>query len=46
MSGITIIGMVYDSEGRHPEAKKVQKIVDWPAPRKVREARGFVSIAV
>src|SRR5579859_4635785 len=30
MPGITIFGMVCDSEGRHPEAKKVQKIVDWP----------------
>jgi transposase InsO family protein len=46
MPGITIVGMVCDSEGRHPEAKKVQKIVDWPAPRNVREARGFVGIAV
>src|SRR5579859_5070438 len=46
MPGITIVGMVCDSEGRRPEQKKVQKIVDWPALRNVKEARGFVGIAV
>src|SRR5579859_5121850 len=46
MPGITIVGMVCDSEGRRPERKNVQKIVDWPALRNVKEARGFVGIAV
>src|SRR5579859_473296 len=46
MTGITIVGMVCDAEGRHLEQKKVQKIVDWPTPRNVKEARGFVGIAV
>jgi hypothetical protein len=38
--------MVCDSKGRHPEVKKVQKIVDWPMPRNIKEARRFVGIAV
>jgi hypothetical protein len=46
MPGITIVGMVCDAEGRHLEQKKVQKIVDWPVPRNVKEVRGFVGIAV
>ena len=46
MPGITIVGMVCNAEGRWPEQKKVQKIVDWPAPRNIKEARGFVGIAV
>jgi len=28
MSGITIIEMICDADGRHPERKKVQKILD------------------
>ena len=46
MPGITIVGMVCDFDGRHPENKKVQKIVDWPAPRTVKEARGFIGLVV
>ena len=46
MPGIAIVGMVCDSEGRRPEERKVQKIVDWPAPRSVRDARAFVGICV
>src|SRR5438552_8929620 len=46
MPGITIVGMVCDFDGRHPENKKVQKIVDWPAPRTVKEARGLIGLVV
>ena len=46
MPGIEIVGMVCDYNGRHPEARKVQKILDWPIPRTLRQARGFVGIAV
>jgi hypothetical protein len=44
--GITIVGMVCDYDGRHPEQKKVQKIVDWPTPKSIKEARGFIGIVV
>jgi len=46
MPGIVIVGMVCDFDGRHPEDKKVQKILDWPAPRTLKQARGFVGIVV
>ena len=46
MPGIVIVGMVCDVEGRHPEPTKVQRIVDWPAPRSVTEARGFIGLCV
>ena len=46
MPGIKIVGMVCDSNGRHPEQKKIQKILNWPTPRTTKEARGFVGIVV
>jgi len=46
MPGVVIVGMVCDSDGRRPEQKKVQKILDWPIPRSTKEARGFVGIIV
>jgi hypothetical protein len=46
MPGITIVGMIYDFNGRHPDARKVQKILDWPIPRSVKDARGFIGIYV
>jgi len=46
MPGIVIVGMVCDAEGRHPEEKKVQKIVDWPAPKNLHDARAFVGLVV
>ncbi len=46
MPGIVIVGMVCDFNGRHPEAKKVLKILNWPVPRMLKEARGFVGIVV
>ena len=44
--GLNIVAFVCDSEGRHPVAKKVQKIVEWPACRNVMEARAFRGICV
>jgi len=38
MSGIVIVGMVCDVDGRRPEAKKVQKIAEWPTPASIRDA--------
>src|SRR5205814_10394427 len=46
MPGITIVGMVCDFNGRHPEQKKVQKIINWPTPQSVKEARGFIGLVV
>jgi hypothetical protein len=46
MPGVTIVGMVCDSDGRHPERMKVQKILDWPMPQTTKEARGFIGIVV
>jgi len=44
--GITIVGMVCDYDGRHPEQKKVQKIVDWPLPQCTKDARAFIGLVV
>ena len=44
MSRIDIVGMVCDEEGRHPERRKVQKIVDWPVPRSVTDVRAFLGL--
>jgi hypothetical protein len=46
MPSINIVGMVCDYKGRHPEARKVQKILDWPTPRSTKDARGFIGICV
>lgn len=46
MSRIDIVGMVCDSDGRHPEWKKVRKILGWPTPRSVKGARAFIGICV
>ena len=42
--GLKIVAFVCDSEGRHPVAEKVQKIVKWPACRNVTEDRAFSGI--
>src|SRR5437016_3419594 len=44
--GITIIGMVCDYDGRHPEQKKVAKIIAWPVPRSTKDTRAFIGIVV
>ncbi len=44
--GITIVGMVCDYDGCHPEQKKLKKIVDRPEPWSTRDARMFIGIVV
>ena len=44
--GITIVGMVCDYDGRHPEQKKVLKIINWPVPKRTKDARAFIGIVV
>jgi hypothetical protein len=44
--GITIVGFMCDEDGRRPVPKKVQRILDWPTPRSLRETRAFVGTAV
>ena len=44
--GLKIVVFVCNSEGRHPVAEKVRKIVEWPACRNVRESRVFIRICV
>jgi hypothetical protein len=46
MPGIAIVGMICDYDGRHPDQRKVQKILDWPTPRSTKDARGFIGICV
>src|SRR5436305_15134714 len=46
MLGIDIVGMICDYNGRRPEVKKVQKIVDLPALRTLKQARGFLGLMV
>jgi len=46
MSGIDIVGMVCDFDGRRPEEKKVSKIIRWPTPRSIRDTRAFIGIVV
>jgi RNase H-like domain found in reverse transcriptase len=46
MPGITIVGFMCDEDGRRPVPKKVQRILDWPTPRSLRETRAFVRTAV
>ena len=44
--GLKIFTFVGDSEGGHPVAEKVRKIVEWPARLKVTEARALIGICV
>ena len=44
--GVMIVAFICDSEGRHPVAEKVRKIVEWPACRNVTEATAFIGICV
>jgi hypothetical protein len=44
--GLCIVAFVCDTNGRHPVAEKVQKIVDWPACRNITEARAFIGLCV
>jgi hypothetical protein len=46
MPGLRVVGFVCDILGRHPDTSKVIKIVKWPSPNDVAEARAFVRVAV
>jgi len=46
MPEIAIVGIVCDHDGRHPDQKKVAKILDWPVPRSTKEARAFIGVIV
>ena len=46
MPEINIVEMICDYDERHFEEKKVQKILNWPAPRNLKQAREFVEIVV
>ncbi len=46
MRGVEIVGFLCDEDGRRPEPRKVQRILDWPTPRSVRDARAFIGLAV
>ena len=39
------IGHVVGGRGVEPDPEKVRAVVDWPTPRKLIEARGFVALA-
>jgi hypothetical protein len=41
-----IVGYVIDKNGRHPAAKKVEKIVGWPAPNCAKDVRMFLGVCV
>jgi hypothetical protein len=43
---IKVVGYICDIEGRHPATAKVIKILEWPVPSDLREARSFIGIVV
>ena len=44
--GLKMVAFVCDSEGRHPVAEKVRKIVEWPVYRNGTDARALIGICV
>ena len=44
--GLKIVTFVCNSDGRHPEVEKVQRIVDWPACRDITEAKSVIGLCV
>ena len=46
MRAINIVGFLCDYDGRRPEYKKIQKIIDWLTPRSIKDARAFIGIVV
>ena len=44
--GIIIVGFACNYEGRHSEAAKVEKIINWPACWNITEARAFIGVCV
>jgi hypothetical protein len=46
MSKLRIIGFIYNALGRHFDTFKMIKIVKWPPPNNIAEARAFIRVAV
>ena len=46
MSGVEIVGFLCDQDGRRPEPRKIQRILDWPVSLYLKDARGFIDIIV
>ena len=46
MPEIKIVGFLCDEDGHRPQPKKVQRILNWPVPRSLREARAFIGVVV
>jgi len=46
MPGIVIVGFLCDEDGRRPHPKRIQRILGWPTPRSLREARAFIGVVV
>jgi len=46
MDGVQIIGYICSFEERLPETAKIIKILEWPAPRDITQARAFISVCV
>ena len=46
MAGLKVVGFVCDIKGRHPDAAKVIKILDWPDPIDTTGARAFFGVYV
>lgn len=45
-SGLNLVGFVCDGDGRHPESRKVIKILEWKPCASVAEARAFMGLCV
>ena len=46
MRGLKVVGFVCNINGRHPDAAKVIKIVDWPDPVDTTGAAAFLGVCV
>ena len=44
MPGVKVVGWVCDYNGRRPDIRKVEKILNWPTPNNVKEVRGFLGL--
>jgi hypothetical protein len=46
ISGFRIVRFIYDTLKRHSDISKVIKIMEWPSPNNVTEARAFIKMAI
>jgi len=44
--GVKVVGYICDKDGRHPEAKKVEKVLNWPEPKNASDVKGFIGLCV